>query len=128
MCGITGSYQQADGQKLVDIMTDRIAHRGPDAAGIWSHQSDRVIMHLGHRRLSIIDLSAAANQPMSKDGLTLVYNGERYNFKALRAELKARGVEFTGDVSDRGYGLVIHFKMPGNFEVELYQPHYTRGA
>ena len=94
MCGITGSYQQADGQKLVDIMTDRIAHRGPDAAGIWSHQDDRVAMHLGHRRLSIIDLSAAANQPMSKDGLTLVYNGELYNFKELRADLKARGVRF----------------------------------
>jgi asparagine synthase (glutamine-hydrolysing) len=94
MCGITGSYQQADGQKLVDIMTDRIAHRGPDAAGTWSHQDDRVAMHLGHRRLSIIDLSAAANQPMSKDGLTLVYNGELYNFKELRADLKARGVRF----------------------------------
>jgi asparagine synthase (glutamine-hydrolysing) len=95
MCGITGCYQQADGQKLVDIMTDRIAHRGPDAAGTWSHQSDRVSMHLGHRRLSIIDLSAAANQPMSKDGLTLVYNGELYNFKELRADLVTRGVPFT---------------------------------
>jgi asparagine synthase (glutamine-hydrolysing) len=95
MCGITGCYQQTDGQKLVDIMTDRIAHRGPDAAGIWSHQSDRVAIHLGHRRLSIIDLSEAANQPMSKDGLTLVYNGELYNFKELRADLKARGVRFT---------------------------------
>ena len=88
MCGIAGCYQQADGQKLVDIMTDRIAHRGPDAAGIWSHQDDRVAVHLGHRRLSIIDLSAAANQPMSKDGLTLVYNGELYNFKELRADLQ----------------------------------------
>ena len=38
MCGIAGCYQQADGEKLVDIMTDRIAHRGPDAAGSWSHQ------------------------------------------------------------------------------------------
>ena len=95
MCGIAGCYQQADGQKLVDVMTDRIAHRGPDAAGTWSHVGDRVAMHLGHRRLSIIDLSAAANQPMSKDGLTLVYNGELYNFKELRADLKARGVRFT---------------------------------
>ncbi len=94
MCGITGCYQQTDGQKLVDIMTDRIAHRGPDAAGTWSHQSDRVAIHLGHRRLSIIDLSEAANQPMSKDGLTLVYNGELYNFKELKADLKARGVRF----------------------------------
>jgi asparagine synthase (glutamine-hydrolysing) len=95
MCGISGCYQQADGQKLVDVMTDRIAHRGPDAAGTWSHCSDQVAMHLGHRRLSIIDLSAAANQPMSKNGLTLVYNGELYNFKELRADLKARGVRFT---------------------------------
>jgi asparagine synthase (glutamine-hydrolysing) len=94
MCGIVGCYQQADGQKLVDIMTDRIAHRGPDAAGTWGHVGDRVAMHLGHRRLSIIDLSDAANQPMSKDGLTVVYNGELYNFKELRADLEARGVRF----------------------------------
>ena len=94
MCGISGCYQQTDGQKLVDIMTDRIRHRGPDAAGTWSHQSDRVAMHLGHRRLSIIDLSEAANQPMSKDGLTIVYNGELYNFRQLRADLKARGARF----------------------------------
>jgi asparagine synthase (glutamine-hydrolysing) len=94
MCGITGCYQQTDGQKLVDIMTDRIAHRGPDAAGTWSHQSDRVAIHLGHRRLSIIDLSEAANQPMAKDGLTLVYNGELYNYRELKADLKARGVRF----------------------------------
>jgi asparagine synthase (glutamine-hydrolysing) len=94
MCGITGCYQQTDGQKLVDIMTDRIAHRGPDAAGTWSHQSDRVAIHLGHRRLSIIDLSEAANQPMAKEGLTLVYNGELYNYRELKADLKARGVRF----------------------------------
>ena len=44
------------------------------------------------------------------------------------AELKAKGVEFTGDVADHGYGLVTHFKMPGNFEVQLYQPRYRRNA
>ena len=42
MCGIAGCYQQADGQKLVDVMTDRIAHRGPDATGTWSHEDGRV--------------------------------------------------------------------------------------
>jgi asparagine synthase (glutamine-hydrolysing) len=94
MCGISGCYQQGDGQKLVDVMTDRIAHRGPDAAGTWSHQSDRVAIHLGHRRLSIIDLSDAANQPMSKNGLTIVYNGELYNYKQVKADLTARGVRF----------------------------------
>ena len=51
-------------------------------------------MHLGHLRLSIIDLSTAANQPVTKDGLTIVYNGELYNYKELRADLKARGVRF----------------------------------
>ena len=94
MCGIAGCYQQPDGQKLVDIMTDRIAHRGPDSTGMWSHQDDRVIAQLGFRRLSIIDLSAAADQPLHKDGLTIVYNGELYNYKALRAELTSRGVSF----------------------------------
>ena len=94
MCGIAGCYQQADGQKLVDVMSDRIAHRGPDSAGIWSHEDDRVSMHLGFRRLSIIDLSAAADQPMSKHGLTIVYNGELYNYKEVRAELVSRGVSF----------------------------------
>jgi catechol 2,3-dioxygenase-like lactoylglutathione lyase family enzyme len=44
------------------------------------------------------------------------------------AELKARGVEFTGPISDRGYGFVTHFKMPGGVEVDLYQPRYTRNA
>jgi asparagine synthase (glutamine-hydrolysing) len=94
VCGIAGCYQQADGQKLVDIMTDRIAHRGPDAAGFWSHEDDRVTVQLGHRRLSIIDLSTAANQPLSKDGLTIVYNGELYNYRTVRAELVVRGVRF----------------------------------
>ena len=94
MCGIAGCYQQADGRKLTDVMTDRIAHRGPDARGIWSHEDERVSLHLGHRRLSIIDLSAAADQPLSKGNLTLVHNGELYNFRELRAELQAAGVTF----------------------------------
>src|SRR5215467_7836374 len=94
VCGIAGCYQQADGQRLVDIMTDRIAHRGPDAAGSWKHEDGRVAVQLGHRRLSIIDLSTAADQPLSKDGMTLVYNGELYNYRTLRAELVVRGVRF----------------------------------
>jgi asparagine synthase (glutamine-hydrolysing) len=94
VCGIAGCYQQSDGQKLVDVMTNRIAHRGPDAAGIWGHEDGRVTVQLGHRRLSIIDLTAAADQPLTKRGLTLVYNGELYNYRSLRAELASRGVRF----------------------------------
>jgi asparagine synthase (glutamine-hydrolysing) len=94
MCGIAGCYQQRDGQALVDVMTKRIAHRGPDSAGSWSHEDERVTVHLGFRRLSIIDLSSAADQPLHKDGLTITYNGELYNYRALRAELADRGVQF----------------------------------
>jgi asparagine synthase (glutamine-hydrolysing) len=94
MCGIAGCYQQADGHKLTDVMTERLAHRGPDAGAIWSHEDERVSIHLGHRRLSIIDLSTSANQPLVKGGLTLVYNGELYNYRELRAALEKKGASF----------------------------------
>ena len=94
MCGIAGCYQQLDGRKLADVMTDRITHRGPDAGGVWSYEDERVSLHLGHRRLSIIDLSTAADQPLRKGSLTLIYNGELYNFKELRAELRSAGATF----------------------------------
>jgi asparagine synthase (glutamine-hydrolysing) len=94
VCGIAGCFQQADGRKLADVMTDRIAHRGPDAGGVWSHEDERVSVHLGHRRLSIIDLSTAADQPMRKGNLALLYNGELYNYRELRAELQAAGSTF----------------------------------
>jgi asparagine synthase (glutamine-hydrolysing) len=94
VCGIAGSYQQTDGHKLVDIMSERIAHRGPDAMGTWSRDDDRMAAAFGHRRLSIIDLSTAADQPLSKSGLTIVYNGELYNYRELRAELITRGTQF----------------------------------
>jgi len=94
VCGIAGCYQQADGRELTNVMTDRIAHRGPDAGGVWSHTDERVSIHLGHRRLSIIDLSTAADQPLRKGNLTLVYNGELYNYKELRAELAGGGATF----------------------------------
>ena len=95
MCGIAGCYQQVDGQKLADIMTDRIAHRGPDSACMWRHEGDSLAVQLAFRRLSIIDLSTAADQPFRKHDLVLIYNGELYNYRALRAELRARGVQFS---------------------------------
>jgi asparagine synthase (glutamine-hydrolysing) len=94
MCGIAGCYQQADGHKLTDVMTDRIAHRGPDSSATWSHASERAAIQLGHRRLSIIDLSASADQPFVKGGFALAYNGELYNYREIRAELARQGVSF----------------------------------
>jgi asparagine synthase (glutamine-hydrolysing) len=92
MCGIAGVFGRmpaADGEATVARMTRTIAHRGPDGSGIWSDPEAGVF--LGHRRLSIIDLSPAGAQPMrSIDGrYEIVYNGEIYNFEGLRAELGA---------------------------------------
>ena len=96
MCGILGAYGVAAADdRCIAAMSDAIAHRGPDAAGTWSSADQRV--RLGHRRLSIIDLSAAANQPFVKDGLALVFCGEIYNYRQLRSELAAAGTGFRTD-------------------------------
>ncbi|WP_433167824.1 asparagine synthase (glutamine-hydrolyzing) [Kribbella sp. CA-247076] len=94
MCGIAGCYQQPDGLALATTMNDRIAHRGPDADGVYRFEDGDVRAYLAHRRLSIIDLSSGADQPFSKRGLTISYNGELYNYKELRAELARSGVAF----------------------------------
>ena len=95
MCGIVGAVSAAPvDASLVERMRDRLTHRGPDAAGLWRSPDGRVC--LGHRRLSIVDLSPEANQPfVSAEGAhVLVLNGEIYNFRALRAELEDAGVRF----------------------------------
>ncbi|WP_060906197.1 asparagine synthase (glutamine-hydrolyzing) [Streptomyces scabiei] len=96
MCGIAGTYRWPDGKDVTDRLTDVLAHRGPDGAGRYSHPVGDGEVHLGHRRLSIIDLSETGAQPMVKDGLVLTYNGELYNAPELRAELEAAGVRFRG--------------------------------
>ncbi len=95
MCGIAGIVR-LDGASVsadtIGVLTDLIAHRGPDDAGV--HVDGHV--GLGHRRLSIVDLSPAGHQPMaSGDGsLWIVFNGEIYNHEALRAELIGLGHAF----------------------------------
>ena len=95
MCGIAGQYC-LDGKepdlKLLSVMSERLAHRGPDGKGI--HTSGPVA--LAHRRLAIIDLSEEGLQPMtSEDGtMWLVFNGEIYNFVELREELIEKGHRF----------------------------------
>jgi asparagine synthase (glutamine-hydrolysing) len=93
VCGVAGAFCQPDGARLVRTMTDRIGHRGPDADG-FADLSPHAPLQLAHRRLSIIDLSAASDQPFVKDGLHLSYNGELYNYRDLRASLQSRGVRF----------------------------------
>ncbi len=96
MCGITGTYHWPDGGPLTERLTAAVAHRGPDGSGRYAHRAGDGEVHLGHRRLSIIDLSPTGAQPMVADGLALTYNGELYNAPELRAELKTAGVRFRG--------------------------------
>jgi len=83
MCGIAGIIGSRASVDTVNAMTSLLRHRGPDGEGSWSAPG----VALGHRRLSIIDLSHAADQPMVLGSHVLTYNGEIYNHAALRAEL-----------------------------------------
>jgi asparagine synthase (glutamine-hydrolysing) len=96
VCGITGIFEFGPGDRRVDErvvvrMRDTMTHRGPDDAGVYLAPDRRV--GLGHRRLSIVDLSAAGRQPMSNEDGTvwIVFNGEIYNHADLRPALEARG-------------------------------------
>jgi len=97
MCGIAGSMKSTGNvREIVSAMVDTLYHRGPDAGGVWS--DDALGVALGHRRLSILDLSAAGSQPMqSASGrYVLSYNGEIYNFQDLHEELEREGYPFQG--------------------------------
>jgi asparagine synthase (glutamine-hydrolysing) len=97
MCGICGELTFGEAPvraETIVAMRDRLVHRGPDDQGVWVSPARRA--GLGFRRLRIIDLSAAANQPMAnEDGsVRVVFNGEIYNFRELRGQLLARGHQF----------------------------------
>lgn len=105
MCGIAGIIQSSSafGQEHIRKMTDALTHRGPDGEGFWQNDNGSVL--LGHRRLSIIDLSEAAAQPMhysppssqspnQGSRYTIIHNGEIYNYIELKHELEKRGYHF----------------------------------
>jgi asparagine synthase (glutamine-hydrolysing) len=102
MCGIAGfldlSRSTSDQvlRRIAGGMAEPLRHRGPDDDGVWVEAEAGIA--LGHRRLSILDLSPAGSQPMlsGNQRFTISYNGEVYNFRALRAELEAAGQSFRG--------------------------------
>ena len=101
MCGITGFFSRreldpTEAHETVIAMADTVAHRGPDDAGGWVDGTAGIA--LGHRRLSIVDLSPNGHQPMASESgrWVISFNGEIYNFPALRQELEALGHRFRG--------------------------------
>lgn len=97
MCGIAGelSFDALVDPDVLRRMTDALVHRGPDDEGLYCDGR----IGLGHRRLSIIDLSPGGHQPMwtSDRTMAIVFNGEVYNYREIRPELEARGYSFVGD-------------------------------
>lgn len=99
MCGIAGVvsfFERVDLNELKSI-TDAIQHRGPNDSGYDVIDCHRASVGLGHRRLSILDLSSAGHQPYRFEMLSVVFNGEIYNFKEIRVQLRALGYFFTSE-------------------------------
>ena len=96
MCGIAGIYGRKEKVRREDleVMGERLAHRGPDGQGVWIDEADNI--GFVHRRLSIIDLSDNGRQPMHYAGgrYTITFNGEIYNYLEIRKSLTAKGYSF----------------------------------
>lgn len=129
MCGICGLANATDPvpDGLVPAMTATLRHRGPDDEGIWTSPDRRVA--LGHRRLSIIDLSPGGHQPMTDAGgrLRITFNGEIYNYLELKAELEGLGHVFRTQSDTevilagyRQWGLDSVKRLNGMFALALY--------
>ncbi len=97
MCGISGfvDYKQQTSQEILMKMNRSMVHRGPDGEGYATYDSPAgAAIGLGHRRLSIIDLTEGGAQPMHFNGLHITFNGEIYNYAEIKTELEALGHEF----------------------------------
>lgn len=130
MCGIAGFSAGGD-ERVIRSMTNALTHRGPDAMGIFQDGP----LALGHRRLSIVDLSGGG-QPMRDphSGLVLVYNGEIYNHSEIRRELEKEGHVFQSDHSDTEtvlhafaqWGPDCFVRFNGMFALAIYDPRHAR--
>ena len=96
MCGITGfiDFHKNSTYQILQQQSDSLSHRGPDGEGQFIVETENAQIGLGHRRLSIIDLSNAGHQPMEFEKLKIVFNGEIYNYAEIETELKEAGHSF----------------------------------
>jgi asparagine synthase (glutamine-hydrolysing) len=99
MCGITGfiDFTKSLREDDLKIITDQLSYRGPDDAGYLFEKNDEYFIGLGHRRLSIIDLTSNGHQPISFEHLSIIFNGEIYNYVEIREKLISQGLTFTSN-------------------------------
>ena len=128
MCGIAGyiDFENGSSEKILRSMTNTLAHRGPDGKGYKVVLTPNAQIGLGHRRLSIIDLSENGSQPMTKEHLSIVFNGEIYNYEEIKRELLLCGHSFesTSDTevilaSYLEWGISCLEKFRGMFAISL---------
>ncbi|GLI96738.1 XrtA/PEP-CTERM system amidotransferase [Sphingobium sp. BS19] len=131
MCGIAGIFHLETAKPVdparVRLMTDAIAHRGPDGAGVWTAPG----VGLGHRRLSIIDLGGGAQPMLTPDeSLAVTFNGEIYNFAEVRRDLEGKGHRFRTDSDTevilhgyRQWGEACVNRFDGMFAFALFDRH-----
>jgi asparagine synthase (glutamine-hydrolysing) len=131
MCGIVGFMASEGVAPPLDRACAALEHRGPDDAGTWIGAQGRVAF--GHRRLSILDVSAEGHQPFVKGGLVLTYNGEIYNFRELRRELEGLGHTFRSQCDTevvleayRAFGMAFVSRLRGMFALALWDEREQR--
>lgn len=129
MCGIVGfcDFNKKISNKILKDMTDELVRRGPDDSGYKFYENEYANIGLGHRRLSILDLTKHGHQPMNFDHLEIIYNGEVYNFKEIRRELERENYAFNSDSDTEvilkayhRWGIKAVDKFNGMFSICIY--------
>lgn len=132
MCGIVGfcDFSRKNDQAELMSMLKVISHRGPDDEGAFIHLGSMANVGLGHKRLSILDLSPLGHQPYDYNGLTLIYNGEVYNFKEIREMLSQLGYSFKSNSDTEviikayeAWGIKCVERFIGMFAFVLFDSH-----
>ncbi len=135
MCGIAGfiDFSKNSNENILKLMTDELQHRGPDDSGYEFCEVGSVQIGLGHRRLSILDLSSCGHQPMSFEDIDIVYNGEVYNFEEIKRELEEFSYVFHShsdtEVILKAYhkwGLEALHKFNGMFAISIYDKRLSK--
>ncbi len=120
MCGISGfiDFNKKTSIEVLEKMNRIMAHRGPDGEGYGMYQTDNATVGLGHRRLSIIDLTAGGNQPKTFGKLHITFNGEIYNYAEIKKELESKGHQFD---SHSDTEVILHaYKQWGGFALQKF--------
>src|SRR5436309_795534 len=129
MCGIAGfcDFNKNSSAQVLHEMTDALTHRGPNDSGYEVLDAKNALVGLGQRRLSIIDLSINGRQPMEFENLTVIFNGEIYNYNEIRNELIMEGYSFNStsdtEVILKGFhrwGIEVVEKFIGMFVFVIY--------